>query len=312
MSGKPWQQVQEALIQQVRMVKDFDNIENRVVIFDYEAEEIDVSDYDKAEEKIEDVDARGMTDFVKAFAEVEKIIKKLPARKNVFILLMTDGMDTVNREHVIRTKRKELQNVLTEYDGEVVVNVLGFGDHDEAFLDSLTFLGTSDGTYNYVSYKEGPASLKERITQLVESASQNVGRNLQMLVKIENNPGSGFLTGWFGGVKSEVILPAGLKKTNDGRLKIATRKFVKIAEKDALPRFTVQIFKNLKERRNPINAEVVKSEFEIIKGGEEILMFNLKKLRTGVNFLSTKTGDSEEIDSNAICLLYTSPSPRDS
>ena len=37
---------------------------------------------------------------------------------------------------------------MTAYGEEVIVNVLGFNEnHDDAFLESLSLLGTSDGSY---------------------------------------------------------------------------------------------------------------------------------------------------------------------
>ena len=40
--------------------------------------------------------------------------------------------------------------------GEVIFNVLGFAEHhNEDFLESLALIGTSDGSYSFVSPKEG-------------------------------------------------------------------------------------------------------------------------------------------------------------
>lgn len=44
--------------------------------------------------------------------------------------------------------KEHLQSAMTAYGEEVIVNVLGFNEnHDDAFLESLSLLGTSDGSY---------------------------------------------------------------------------------------------------------------------------------------------------------------------
>ena len=60
--------------------------------------------------------------------------------------------------------------------GEVIFNVLGFGEHhNEDFLESLALIGTSDGSYNFVSPNEGDKALEERLVALVQSTSNNIG-----------------------------------------------------------------------------------------------------------------------------------------
>ena len=60
--------------------------------------------------------------------------------------------------------------------GEVIFNVLGFGEHhNEDFLESLALIGTSDGSYNFVSPNEGDRALEERLVALVQSTSNNIG-----------------------------------------------------------------------------------------------------------------------------------------
>ena len=53
---------------------------------------------------------------------------------------------------------------------------MGFGEHhNEEFLESLALIGTSDGSYNFVSENEGEKALEERLVALVKSTSNNIG-----------------------------------------------------------------------------------------------------------------------------------------
>jgi hypothetical protein len=48
--------------------------------------------------------------------------------------------------------QEHLQKTLLDSGSEVVFHVLGFSaNHNAPFLESLSFLGTSDGSYSYVS-----------------------------------------------------------------------------------------------------------------------------------------------------------------
>lgn len=48
------------------------------------------------------------------------------------------------------------QDVIAKYGEEVIVHVLGFSQHhNDAFLESLTLIGTADGSYNYISPNDG-------------------------------------------------------------------------------------------------------------------------------------------------------------
>ena len=62
--------------------------------------------------------------------------------------------------------------------------MLGFSnDHDEEFLESLTYMGTSDGTYNFVNEREGEKALEERLMELLRSTSSVFGKIVNIQVK---------------------------------------------------------------------------------------------------------------------------------
>ena len=54
----------------------------------------------------------------------------------------------------------------------MIVHVLGFSQHhDASFLESLTLLGTADGSYSYVAPSDGDAALERRLTELLEATT---------------------------------------------------------------------------------------------------------------------------------------------
>ena len=54
--------------------------------------------------------------------------------------------------------------MIGKYGEEVIVHVLGFSQHhNDAFLESLTLIGTADGSYNYISPNDGKNTQFENI-----------------------------------------------------------------------------------------------------------------------------------------------------
>ena len=71
------------------------------------------------------------------------------------------------------------------YTGEVVFNVLGFSQqHDDNFLNLLSLIGTSDGSYNFVSPSEGDSALHEILVGMVSNFSTSIGRLMNLEVTI--------------------------------------------------------------------------------------------------------------------------------
>ena len=66
---------------------------------------------------------------------------------------MTDGCDTCNTKEQLSESKEKLQDVISKYGENVVVQVLGFSSHhNDSFLESLTLLGTADGSYSFVRF----------------------------------------------------------------------------------------------------------------------------------------------------------------
>ena len=62
-------------------------------------------------------------------------------------------------------------------------NVLGFSDsHDDNFLNLLSLIGTSDGSYNFVSPREGDSALQEILVGMISDFSTSIGRLMNLEV----------------------------------------------------------------------------------------------------------------------------------
>ena len=123
---------------------------------------------DKA--SIEKIRAGGSTSFVAVFKQLSAIFKDKSedASKAFFVFFMTDGEDTVSSPKEIMQQKEMMQTDIEKFGAEVVFHVLGFSEqHDEQFLESLTFLGTSDGTYSFVTPSEGERAIEERVSGFV-------------------------------------------------------------------------------------------------------------------------------------------------
>jgi len=291
MQGGPWRQVQSALIQMLDLTKNTSTC--RAISYNQDTQKIPLTGHtatDKA--AINSIRAGGSTNFVAVFNELANIFKDKneDASRNFFIFLMTDGLDTCNQPREIMSAKEQLQAEIQKFGAEVVVNVLGFSeDHDEDFLESLTVVGTSDGTYSYVSPSEGDKALEERLVEMVQTASSIVGRNINIEVVSENVE---FLGDWFGEKDKDVVLPAMLT-TKNGITKIATRKFVKIPE-GAEPKLTIRLFEKLSGNAKPMEAKIGKLTTNVLEKKEEIDAHNLRKLRTAMNMITSKMSEVEE------------------
>merc|ERR1712037_369793 len=174
MQGTPWRQVQGALCKMLELTRGQGNIRVRVMSYNHEASHLPLTgeaQVDKA--SIEKIRAGGSTSFVAIFKD-----KTEDASKAFFVFFMTDGEDTVSSPKEIMQQKEMMQTDIEKFGAEVVFHVLGFSEHhDEQFLESLTFLGTSDGTYSFVTPSEGERAIEERLVALVQSTSSAVGRS---------------------------------------------------------------------------------------------------------------------------------------
>ena len=246
---------------------------------------------DKA--SIEKIRAGGSTSFVAVFKQLSSIFKDKSedASKAFFVFFMTDGEDTVSSPKEIMQQKEMMQTDIEKFGAEVVFHVLGFSEqHDEQFLESLTFLGTSDGTYSFVTPSEGERAIEERLMALVQSTSSAVGRSLNIEMKSKDLQ---FLGDTFGEGKEEVVVPAMVSKQS-GTIRIATKKFIrKMPTCTGTPQLELKIYEKLTGTPKAIEATVLRMEEVVLTDPTEVADHNLTKLRTALNMI---TGQISEAD----------------
>ena len=322
MQGTPWRQVQSALNKMLDITRGVNNCQ--AIAYNQGAEIIPLSG-SKSKDKllIDSIRAGGSTNFVAVFKQLEKLFqddletkKTLPLKKSKnkieslvepesvkrdktvphYIFLMTDGHDTCNAPRDIVAAKEHLQAKIEQFGGEVVFNVLGFSDdHNEEFLESLALIGTSDGSYSFVSPSEGEKALEERLVALVQSTSKNIGR----LINIEATSNNvEFLGDWFGEAEKEVILPAKMSEKGE-KISISTRKFVRIKVGEE-PNLSLKIHEKLTGDEEAQEAMVICTEKIELKDKSEIDIHNLKKLRSAMNLVSGRMGDTENAEKDTV------------
>merc|ERR1711971_1102319 len=294
MQGTPWKQVQGAICKMLELTRGQGNIRVRVISYNQEASHLPLTGearVDKA--SIEKMRAGGSTSFVAVFKQLSSIFKDKSedASKAFFVFFMTDGGDTVSSPKEIMQQKEMMQTDIEKFGAEVVFHVLGFSEqHDEQFLESLTFLGTSDGTYSFVTPSEGERAIEERLVALVQSTSSAVGRSPNIEMKSKDLQ---FLGDTFGEGKEEVVVPAMVSK-QDGTIRIATKKFVwKMPTCTGTPQLELKIYEKLAGTPKAISASITKTEEVILTEQNQVADHNLVKMRAALNMI---TGQISEAD----------------
>ena len=243
---------------------------------------------------IKQMRAGGSTSFVSVFKELSTIFKNTQedSSKAFFVFFMTDGEDTCSEPKEIIAQKERMQTDIEKFGAEVVFNVLGFSEqHDEQFLESLTFLGTSDGTYSFVTPSEGDRAVEERLVALVQSTSSVVGRSLNIEMKSSDLQ---FLGDNFGEGKSEVVVPAMVSKNGD-TIRIVTMKFVKkMPQCSGAPMIQLKVYEKLTGTPKAIDATIVKMDEVILDKKVEVADHNLKKMRTALNMITSLISEADK------------------
>ena len=311
MQGQPWKQVQSALIKMLDITRGVNNC--HAIAYNQNAVKMQLSGNRKADKSlIESTRSGGSTNFVAVFNELGKIFKEeteswfsLLSPKSMekkkdnsvphYIFLMTDGQDTCNSHKDIIIAQEHLQAEIEKFGGEVIFNVLGFSDdHNEEFLANLALIGTSDGSYSFVSPTEGDNALEERLVALVESTSNSIGRLVNIEINAENVE---ILGDWLGESEKEAILPALLSKKND-KITISTKKFVRI-KKGEEAKMTLRLHEKLRGDTKPMDATIKSFEKMELTDKNKVDIHNMKKLRSALNLVSSRLADSSENEASA-------------
>ena len=265
----------------------------RVISYNHEATHLPLTGNAQVDQaSIEKVRAGGSTSFVAVFKKLSSIFedKSEDVSKAFSVFFMTDGEDTVSRTKEIMHQKEMMQTYIEKFGAEVVFHVLGFSEnHDEQFLQSLTFLGTSDGTYSFVSPSEGDEAIEERLLALVQSTSSAIGRSLNIKMKSKDLQ---FLGDSFGESMKEVVVPATFSK-QDGFVKIATKKFVRKKPRcTGTPQLKLKIYEKLVGTPKAITASIIKMEEVVLTDQNQVTDHNLVKMRAALNMITWQISEA--------------------
>ena len=215
----------------------------------------------------------------------------------MFVFFMTDGCDTCNNEHSILHAKEKLQETIAKYGEEVIVNVLGFSQHhDDAFLESLTTLGTADGSYNYIRPEDGDVALQQRLTDLLEATTGLVGKSVYLDLKIlaPETSNAAFLGDWFGPGEKDIAIQAFMKVNKDGKAGLKTTKFMRLPKNEKLRKFDlkIEISRDLQDETVKLPGKLVAVEYKTQAATNDELA--LRKIRASLNMLTGKISNTVE------------------
>ena len=80
-----------------------------------------------------------------------------------------------------------------------IFHVLGFSsEHHDHFLETLSILGTADGSYSFIPEDTSNDALERRLYDLVHGAVSMVGKYVYIYLAFDERCGHKFLGHWFG------------------------------------------------------------------------------------------------------------------
>merc|ERR1711874_370017 len=286
-------QVQQALVQMIRMTKQDGNIKMRALAYNSDTTEVQLTGNEETDKRtIQGFRASGSTSFVSTFNRLGEIFsdEKQDPSKTYFVFFMTDGNDTCSNARQIMAEKEKLQTQIEKFGAQVIFHAIGFSeDHDEAFLESLTYIGTSDGSYSFVSPSEGDRALEEILLALVKTTSSVVGKCSNIEITSENMD---FLGNNFLETTNDIVLPATVTK-GQGKIKMVTKKFMRL-KKDQEPKMKLKVHENLTGKSEGREGIVQNYKIDILEKEEDIADHNLKKLRTAMNMVMAKISDAND------------------
>merc|ERR1711953_955102 len=263
------------------MTKSDGNIKMKVLAYNSDTTEVQLTgDIETDKRTIQGFRASGSTSFVSTFNRLGEIFsdEKQDPAKTYFVFFMTDGNDTCSNARQIMAEKEKLQTQIEKFGAQVIFHAIGFSeDHDEAFLESLTYIGTSDGSYSFVSPSEGDRALEEILLALVKTTSSVVGKCTNIEITSENID---FLGDNFLETTNNIVLPATMTK-GEGKIKMITKKFMRL-RKDQEPKMQLKVHEDLTGKSEGREGFVQNYEIQILEKEEDIADYNLKKLRTAM------------------------------
>jgi len=180
MQGKPWEQVEKALLHMIGVVKTNKLIDLKIITYASMATIIDTNKL--TSENIRQIFSSGGTNFMSAF---QKIIELLRMNINGFysdavIVFLTDGQDSAGK-HKLQSDFKAMLSQTWKKD--ISVHCIGFGTScDKELLISLQTCGNVNGVFQYATADDDPECLCMKIMNIFKEVE--TGSNIE--VKISN------------------------------------------------------------------------------------------------------------------------------
>ncbi len=184
MSGRPFQQLQSALIHIKSLCSNNETVQLSLIAYDSYAAEVILPD-NNYPEVIRKLVAGGGTNFVGAFTAINTLLSRIRKADfaNVTIAFMTDGQSGQNNVDLSNSFRSMLEDHHTEIP--ITVHCIGFGRAcDSQLLESLRTCGSTEGMYRYAEPEDDGDTLCQKLTSLFTYSS---GRGMTVPISVQVN-----------------------------------------------------------------------------------------------------------------------------
>ena len=183
MSGKPWQQVQSALIHIMRQTYSNPHVKTVVVSYSNIADVINTNDtLSNVENRIKMMNAEGGTSFPTAFQKVKTILSGYECKDDsispnnvsgAVITFMTDGEDGSGKSNDVLTSMFK-ESIESNWTGPYSVHTVGFGSsHNFDLLEKMRKIGTNEGFYRYSDNNDEGDALCGKLTAIFDVVSSS-------------------------------------------------------------------------------------------------------------------------------------------
>jgi hypothetical protein len=183
MFGRPWSQVEMALLQIMAMARLNNMVKVVIVAYDHGAEIIDTTGTpEHVDAKIKSMFTGGGTNFQAAYQKVREVLQRfqysdkaedadIPNNvSSVNVAFLTDGQAGGNREQLITDFRDILDDC---WRGPIAVHAIGFdGGCDRNLLEGMRVCGNVEGTFRYSDPSDDGDTLFSKFRGLFEIASK--------------------------------------------------------------------------------------------------------------------------------------------
>ncbi|XP_067648809.1 uncharacterized protein [Haliotis asinina] len=296
MSGNPWNQVKQALLDVITDSLEDSSLQVDVITYDTYAEYIDYT-RSNFKDVIGKLNSRGSTSFESAFKMIDEVIAKNSAKRftKVVVIFLTDGHDgqAMGASRVWQTRLMALEM-------DIVVHTVGFSQsHDFKFLQFLSTVGTTDGMFRYCEPGDGPVALKAKIEELFQYISLSSGQTIDLDLEME---GEDKIVG-MGSVEQKSTIQGQIIETETdgtpvGQLEVVAESWIYMKDPNSLPKMKMKMKKTFRKDKKvyTLNIAVVVDAIsrEMLTTATEKVDWAMRILSRNTDILTTKLADKIE------------------